>query len=293
MRIWSPQALLHRIVTRLPRGIGDIFWNVTYLLAWVSLPYTVMGALRDLSLVLNAVSQLMNALPDYRDLLRSVGSTLTAALEVWRWITEPIRDLIAQMNVPFAAQLSDLAVLGLLILPSLLRFLFERRNHERASRDLETARQNLEALRDQAAEREGVKRTWATGLGAGVGVLGVGLIGPAAVPLGIALANGLSSLGDRPGTGREPGMSSQLSRAEKSRIRLGQSILLVRVSLVMGLIVLVLVISNWFFAPAMVDDAMCSTRRAVGETCSCFIDPDRNGISTPAPDGNVNLCLPR
>jgi len=38
MRIASPEQAFKSMVDRLPRSIGDLLWNVTYLIAWVTLP---------------------------------------------------------------------------------------------------------------------------------------------------------------------------------------------------------------------------------------------------------------
>lgn len=127
MALLSPGDVFHRLVQRLPAGPAGVLWNVTYVFAWVTLPYSVYGAIRDLAFVLHYATILGSRLPEMLlGAARWILTQVDATLALWRSITGPIREWLATQPIPFAEQLADIAVVPLLLLPSLVRYVLHR-----------------------------------------------------------------------------------------------------------------------------------------------------------------------
>ncbi|WBQ10408.1 hypothetical protein L2D01_01230 [Hyphomonadaceae bacterium ML37] len=303
MALLSPGDVFHRLVQRLPAGPAGVLWNVTYVFAWVTLPYSVYGAIRDLAFVLHYATILGSRLPEMLlGAARWILTQVDATLALWRSITGPIREWLATQPIPFAEQLADIAVVPLLLLPSLVRYVLHRGIYLAEDVAARVTRSEAELAARRAAEAAAARADAQSdnvsgGIASGVAV-GAVVGGPVGAVIGGiigAIAGAMASDdadSDQPGSAAAAEAEERARRAALARRRYGQSRTILIASLIGAALVTALITVNWHVAPRIGADAPCRTVRAAGETCWCFPGaPD--GLSAPAPDGGRNYCLAR
>lgn len=207
---------MQALTARLPQSLADWLWNLTYIMAWVSLPFTIVNVVHDLGIVARFFAWLVTIIPDLSVVYAFLMEPLAEIVRVWRMLTQPIYELLLAFEIPFPMIVSDFVVLVVLLVPSLIRFFFQRSAYER-SREARAAKN-----RELSEEQNGL------GTGAGIGA-GVGTIfGPLGTLLGGALGAAASGLLSNLGWAELAELSQAEAKAER---RLRQARLLVHVSL--------------------------------------------------------------
>lgn len=203
------QRLLQNPLRRLPANLPSWWWSVSYALAWVSLPYTLFGALRNMTFInhwYTALEVRFESIAVLRAALRAVAEFFDRFLIDWKALTEPLRALLRPFDLTFLDYAVDASVVLTLLLPSLSRYIFQRTDkiraflvEERSTAAAEAARRKVadaEARRSArlareraAAEaRKAKAEEDASAEGAGVGaVLGAIIGGAVGGPLGIVI----------------------------------------------------------------------------------------------------------
>ncbi len=152
MRIATPDALFARFVALLPKSIGDALWNVTYFIAWITLPASFLSLILDLQLVIQWAMLALKLLPD----LHTIWDVAVAVVAAWRTFTQPFHDLLTQLvQISLPRAFTDLLIAGSGPVLSVLRYTLAKRAHAQqslASHDLNIAfenayRENRRAIR--------------------------------------------------------------------------------------------------------------------------------------------------
>jgi hypothetical protein len=300
MALATPSEVFHRLVRSLPSGPAGFLWNLTYIFAWITLPYSIYGAIRDLAFVIHYVVSFSARLPEL--LLGAFGwavGQVDATLTLWRVVTAPIREWMASQPIPFAEQLADVSVVPLLLLPSFVRFGLHRgifiaedvaARITRSEAEL-AARRAAEAAAAKEAERgENVSGGIAGGIlmgavvGGPVGAVVGGIIGAIAGALGSG-----DDGADQPDSAAAARAEERARRAAIARRRYDQSRTILVASLLAAGLVTALIAANWRFSPQVSEPAPCATIRAVGEVCRCEGGwPE--GVAYADPAGGRNRC---
>ena len=333
MRIPSPDDIWQGLVNRLPKSIGGWVWNVTYILAWITLPYSIASAISDLRIVIEVIGWLYSHLDFLAGIIDWMRPIVVGALDVWRTLTAPIRQFLGAL-LPFAVEqiYIDLGTIVLVSLPSLVRYSFQHNVRMRAER-VRTVASDLAQKKKVAMDAEIKRREkelheakksknensgifgWIGGILAG----GIALIvAPPLAPAAFGLGAGLGASAGENSTSA-PDRSQEISRAsedlkqaemelataqvrsalEMKRLRQARS--LVWVSAILSL--LALLVADAYFRtetsaselrrPAGDERAMCVTRFDPGRACACTRDPTNQGVSRQSRDGSVNYCWVR
>ncbi len=237
MRIISPFEALRALTDRLPDSVAAWVWNITYLLAWISIPFTILGTLWDLRLAVQFIYWLFAQLPSLAQFFAPLIEPLSQVLLFWRQITDPLARLMVEWGLPFPRYLADFAMLGIFLVPSFFRYLFQRLRYL-------SSRTEREKMEQEMAASSGI------GGGLGGGALIGAVIGSALGPFG-TFAGG--ALGGALGGGLSEGAfvdyseHSRLSAAEqRDQRRLRQATLLVRVSMSVVILLLLLLLADGF-----------------------------------------------
>ena len=322
----TPRAVFAMVVGRLPASLAAWIWNTTYIAAWVFLPYSVISMIRDLAIVANtvrrAIGQLGEHIPFLSEAVTKIYDNIQGFFGFWDFIAWPFDWFFKWLEIPFAAQIAELAPLPLLLLPSLFRYMSQRVHmlaESRASQDARRRASEAEAdyqrrcaerdeqrrkakatAEEQAASARGGSASSAAAAGIAIGavvagpigaVIGgvIGAIAGAATADEVAPEHVPDAVDHRPRYWSEADRARERERQSLRRYAQAKSLLgasLASVALVGGLIA-----GNWAYA-SISNTAICDTKRTEpGEECYCSF-PGPSGRTTRAPNGSGYLCMP-
>lgn len=118
----TPEALIKKRLLKAPDWLRRWGLNALGVVAWVGLPSTVLSTLKDLRWVIDGAVWLYEHAGLLRPALRVVGQGVTVVVDVWRWLTHPIWQHLAEwLQIALPAWLPDVLTLALLILIGLMR----------------------------------------------------------------------------------------------------------------------------------------------------------------------------
>lgn len=134
MSIPSPDRVFRRTLKGLPRPLAALIENVTYAIAWVTLPLSFLNTIADLRIVASTLQWLVVRAEALRPWLDAAAPIIAAIVSTWRQLTEPFHAWLSSW-VPFTIPLHlvDLAIVAAFVTPSVLRVLAATRAHREAS----------------------------------------------------------------------------------------------------------------------------------------------------------------
>lgn len=118
----TPETLIKKRLLKAPDWLRRWGLNTLGVVAWVGLPSTVLSTLKDLRWVIDGAVWLYEHAGVLKPALRVVGQGVTVVVDVWRWLTHPIWQHLAEwLHVSIPAWVPDVLTLALLILIGLMR----------------------------------------------------------------------------------------------------------------------------------------------------------------------------
>lgn len=118
----TPETLIKKRLLKAPDWLRRLGLNALGVVAWVGLPSTVLSTLKDLRWVIDGAVWLYEHAGAMRPALQVVGQGVTAVIDVWRWLTHPIWQHLAEwLHVSLPTWLPDVLTLLALTLIGLLR----------------------------------------------------------------------------------------------------------------------------------------------------------------------------
>jgi hypothetical protein len=134
MRIATPDSLFRWLIDKLPKSAGDLIWNVTYCVAWITLPLWFVDTLADIQAVVTFISLIMERVtPSIRLALLWMYDLMHPALVAWRTLVAPLHSWLSAV-LPFDVpeQVTETVLAFLPAAPALLRVFLARRRHAEA-----------------------------------------------------------------------------------------------------------------------------------------------------------------
>lgn len=118
----TPETLIKKRLLKAPDWLRRWGLNTLGVVAWVGLPSTVLSTLKDLRWVIDGAVWLYEHAGVLRPALRVIGQGVTVVVDVWRWLTHPIWQHLAEwLHVALPTWLPDVLTLVALILIGLVR----------------------------------------------------------------------------------------------------------------------------------------------------------------------------
>ncbi len=126
-RIPSPEAFFVKALDKLPRALGNVIWNTTYAVAWVTLPISILSAIGDLRIVLQWGARLWDFIERHAHALLPALQAIHGLVQGWRAFFEPVYAWVGGM-VPFAIPpaVTDMCIALLVCSPAIARYAVER-----------------------------------------------------------------------------------------------------------------------------------------------------------------------
>lgn len=126
----SPDGIFRKMLRALPRPVAALTENVTYAIAWITLPLSFLNTIADLRIVAEGLQWLYRLAKALRPMLDAAAPILAAILCAWREITEPFHTWLLSW-LPFAipVHLVDLLIVAAFVTPSVIRVLWAQRAH--------------------------------------------------------------------------------------------------------------------------------------------------------------------
>lgn len=122
------------MLSALPRSVASLIWNLTYSVAWTTLPLSFLNTVGDLGIVARGVRWAYGRVEALRPFLDSAAPVIGIVLNFWRRITEPFHAWLGQL-LPFAVpvHVADLLIVVVFVAPSIFRVLAAQRDYADAA----------------------------------------------------------------------------------------------------------------------------------------------------------------
>lgn len=118
----TPETLIKKRLLDAPDWLRRWGLNALGVVAWVGLPSTVLSTLKDLRWVIDGGVWLYEHAGIMKPALRVVGQGVTVVVDVWRWLTHPMWERVAEwLHLTLPDWLPDVLTLAALIGVGLLR----------------------------------------------------------------------------------------------------------------------------------------------------------------------------
>ncbi|MGH6950008.1 MAG: hypothetical protein ACREH4_03995 [Vitreimonas sp.] len=297
---------------RLPKRLSDWVWNISYLLAWVALPNAIVSVIAGLPSVVDATMSLYREADAPQPVLDLWSLTILGALDLWRTVTAlPLDWLRDEQSIEAQQQHVDFAIIVVLCLPSLMRYLFQQRARERRAQLAATKAELAHAEEAAHAHAHAAAReNSAAGaiLGGVIGAI-VGALFPPLLFAAVAVGASIGAVAGESSAHAEPEREAAIAAlrrkadAEAKAVamadrRLIQARALVLTSAILVLFAALLVVTDSTRRdgaagqepPPFGARATCETRMSPGEPCACRTAPEKVGQSRRSEYGTANYC---
>ncbi|MGE0371662.1 MAG: hypothetical protein AB7G40_05635 [Hyphomonadaceae bacterium] len=118
----TPETVIKKSLGHAPGWLRRSALNALGVVAWVGLPSTVLSTLKDLRWVIDGALWLYQHAGLLKPALLVIARAVSLAVDVWRWITHPIWQSVAEwLHITLPAWLPDVLTLLVLILVGLWR----------------------------------------------------------------------------------------------------------------------------------------------------------------------------